>query len=206
MKHSWPEITQDFKFKCTLCGECCRGNMNVFLNLYDLYKLSNFAGYTKSDDLFKNRIVDLVVGQNQITVPKIRFKRSPTVFCPFLENELSDDNNLFGRCRLHPLDKPLICKLSPIARQIDLPSGKIKYLLVEPAPGCPGMGKPEKNALSSIINNLDDELEFEKRFYILLDSIRSRKTDPFLKEKMLYYFSTDIPFEKTLSHLENQFS
>jgi hypothetical protein len=180
--------------------------MNVFLNIYDLYKLLKFTGYTKSEDLFKNKIVELIIGQKDALVPKIRFKRSALVFCQFLENELSEKNILYGKCKLHPNKKPLICKLSPIARQIDLSTEEIKYKLLEPAPGCPGMDQPEQNDLSNILSILVDELEFENRFYILLEALRSKQNAQNLIINMFYHISASIPFEKTLSSLEKRIS
>jgi len=206
LKKSTKTILENFNFKCTLCGECCRGDMNVYLNIYDLYKLSKFMGYTKSEDLFDNRLVELGSGQNGIMMPKIKFKQSTIKFCPFLENELTDTDELLGKCKLHPQYKPLICSLSPVARQIDMASGKIEHWLVEPAPGCPGMDQSKINKLSSVLRDLDTELEFEKRYYTIWDSIKSGQSTSIYKEKMIYFFPTDIPFEKTLAHFERQFS
>jgi Fe-S-cluster containining protein len=178
--------------------------MDVFLNLYDLYKILKFTGYTKSEDLFNNKIVELVISQKEALVPKIRFNRSSLIFCPFLENELTENNNLLGRCKIHPDYKPLICKLSPIAREVDLSSGEIKHRLVEPAPGCPGMDQPEQNDLSIILNNLVDELEFEDRYYNILESLGSNQVASILIKNIFFNISTKIPFEETLSTLQKQ--
>ena len=198
-------IGEEYQFNCTLCGECCRGDMEVYLNPYDLFKLARHLGFSHTRQLFEEGYVILVRGQNDMPVPRIRFRKAIIRFCPFLTNELDDENQLIGRCGLHPAGKPLICSLSPVSRMIDLPAGHTEYRLVEPAPECPGMITGKQNRLSDLLRTFNTELSFETRFYRILDQLKILKADVFSDADQLYYFESDQPFETILTHIEKHY-
>ena len=128
-------------FSCTLCGECCSGSMKVFLNRYDLYKIGKFYKLKHSEELFQKGFVEWADGQNNLSLPKIRFKTYPFSFCPFLMNDFSEEQGLRGLCTLHPYHKPLVCKLAPLAREVDLETGSDFFFLCPPPSGLSGMRK-----------------------------------------------------------------
>ena len=80
-------MTGEQVFSCTLCGECCSGNMEVFLNSYDLYKIGRFFNKHHTKELFDSNLLEWAPGQNGLTLPRIRFKKKPFPFCPFLIND-----------------------------------------------------------------------------------------------------------------------
>lgn len=199
-------LTDEYRFECTLCGECCRGDMDVFLNLYDLYKISRYFGLQNTKGLFDKGYVELKSAQHGMPMPKIRFRKTMLSFCPFLVNELSAKEELIGRCNLHPEHKPLICSRSPVGCEIDLANGKYAYQLVEPALECPGMEKPKKNRLSAMHRSYAKELKYEDRFYRILEHLKTNSIESSRIKKQLYYFTVDPPFENIINTLEKRFT
>lgn len=169
----WPVLDSDFQFECTLCGECCRGTMEVYLDLYDLFRIAGFLGFKDTGQLFHQKLVELVPGQHGVFMPRIRFKSKPLPFCPFLINEVIDEKEVIGKCSLHPAAKPLICSIAPVAHEIDLASGDVRYLLVDPVPGCPGMERKRTNLLEDVITLHKKALEHRERFFALLESLKT---------------------------------
>ncbi len=205
---SFPIIQSSYHFNCTQCGNCCTGDQKVNLNLYDLYKMAVYKGFNHTRQLFDETLVHLVQGQNNAWVPQIKFKsfkqkaaETSLLFCPFLINELDEENNLKGLCRLHPDKKPLICSLAPVGRILDLKDESEDFVFVKPAPDCPGVNSTKINLLADLKKVLQIELDFERRFYKILNKINEDTTKEFLLENV-YSFQTDISFEKILTELE----
>ena len=128
------------EFNCTLCGECCRDNQEVWLNPTDIKRLARHLGLNGEQELHNRAVITYAEGQNGITRPKIRFRRTPLGRnCPFLQDSMDHDGCLRGRCKLHFTDaKPLVCRLAPLARTINLATGEEDWKEVPPLPGCPG--------------------------------------------------------------------
>ncbi len=59
-------------FSCKCCGDCCSGDMDIFINLYDIYKMAKHLNYTNSRSLFDNGYLSLELGQNSVVVAKVR--------------------------------------------------------------------------------------------------------------------------------------
>ena len=153
------------KFNCTLCGECCSGDMKVFLNPYDLYKMGTFLKLSHTKELFEKNLICLDSGQNGINLPRILFKTYPFQFCPFLINDFDEETGLRGLCSLHPGHKPLVCALAPLTRELDLEKGTDSFGFVPPHPECPGCGEGDEILPESIIKEKAEELRLEKQYY-----------------------------------------
>jgi Fe-S-cluster containining protein len=206
-------IKTTYSFECTQCGNCCTGDQKVNLNLYDLYNMALYKGFKNTGQLFDAEIVHLVKAQNNVWTPQIKFKsikktsgqklfsKQDLVFCPFLINELDDQNHLKGLCSLHPHKKPLICTMAPVGRILDLKEGKEDFVFVKPAPDCPGVESQKTNRLADLQNDLADELAYEKRFYKLLESLDKTASKSFYL-KRIYSFPTILPFEQILKSYE----
>ena len=124
-------------------------------------------------------------------LPKIRFKSYPYPFCPFLVNDFSEEEGLRGLCSLHPDHKPLVCKLAPLAREVDLDNGEDDFTFIPPHPDCPGCGKGEPIDIEQQRNALKEELDYEIRCYELL---REREKEPDrIKELFLFSLKQGVP-------------
>lgn len=137
------------RFSCTLCGDCCTGSQVVRLTGGDLRLLMEHLGVASVFDLRTRGLVSLVrepVGGDRFAWrPRLRFRTRPLRQCPFLVNDMAEDGYR-GLCSLHPDFKPLVCALSPLAREVvDPGSGPVDetWSAVPPVEGCPGMGRGE---------------------------------------------------------------
>ncbi len=160
-------------FRCTLCGECCRGNQKVWLNPRDVQRLLAHLSAEGLQELEKRRIVVVEPGEHGVLRPRIRFRSSPAgSFCPFLINDLGGDGILRGRCGLHYTKaKPLVCRLAPLAREVDIDTGVETWKEVPPVSGCPGWGSepPPDTGVPvdkpGIRQALREELDEETRWF-----------------------------------------
>ncbi len=193
----FPVITDTYYFKCTRCGNCCTGDQKVHLNLYDLYKMAAYHKFNNSALLFRSGLVNLIRTKNNVYLPRIRFKVNPFRFCPYLIN---GENT--GLCKLHPQMKPLICSLAPAGRVIDFEDNSETWLFVKPAPDCPGAAVHHKNTLNELKEEFNAELEYQKRFFRLLNTIRFLKWERKDFLDRLYSFSSLRPFDEMLFELE----
>jgi len=176
--------------------------MKIHINLYDLYKIARRLELTGTKDLFTEGLVELVRGQNSAYIPRIHFRSKPFKFCPWLINDLGDDEILRGFCSLHPYDKPLICKMAPVGRIVDISNDSESYVLTEPTENCPGMDVHQENHLSDLKEELGEELEYEKRFFTLLEKMEQRPKEHYEK---LYELSCSRSFSDQLKEKENDF-
>jgi Fe-S-cluster containining protein len=193
---NFPIIENSYQFECTKCGNCCTGDQRVSLNPYDLYKIALFKGYADTGMLFDYKLVHLVQSQNKAWIPQIRFKSIAKGhrFCPFLINELDEQNKLLGLCSLHPDKKPLICAMAPVGRVVDFASGTENFIYVKPAPDCPGVDIQKDNKLSDLQKAMEMELYYEKEFLKILNAIVAKNPPKKYYLDNLYCFpvSSDI--------------
>jgi len=197
------KVTDKYYFKCTSCGNCCTGSQKVFLNLYDLYKLSRYHNYGNSRMLFDAGLVILVKDQNQAYLPRIRFKQKPFQFCPYLQHTNTDPASIRTCCSLHLDFKPLICFLAPLGRKIDIDENSEEYLFVKPSVDCPGVNSTSENSLQQVIIDFRQELNYQYKFFKLL---KNAKDNNFTRQQYLdkiYYFDLDHEFEIILQSIEN---
>lgn len=157
-----------YRFDCTLCGECCRGRQIVRLNKEDLLLLAQFLGFNNTGDLFAHGYTEALQEESGWR-PIIRFKTRPFRFCPFLINNLTEDNQLQGLCSLHPRFKPLVCHLAPLGRTVDLAEGSETWVVAEPVRGCPGMGRGGIKNWKTETLDLQERLAEEVNFFRFLE-------------------------------------
>ena len=195
----FPEIHNSFKFKCTLCANCCTGDQKVHLNLNDLYKIAVWHGFQDTGQLFNSALTVLIKTSSNVYLPRIRFKQKPFQFCPYLQNEKSQ-----GLCKLHPENIPFICSLAPVGRVIDFKTETDRFYYVKPAPDCPGDQSGQITFLDDIKDKYAKELEYQKRFFKILNKLQQRqyKRSYFLSE--IYTFPINRDFELILSEIEQK--
>lgn len=161
-------------------------------------------GFHTTEELFNRKLVKLVQLQNECWTPQIIFKKQPFQFCPWLINDMGDDDVLRGFCSLHPSDKPLICKMAPAGRVVDFDNNQIFYMLTPPTESCPGMKVKFENKLSDLKEELHDELELEYRYYNILENLEKKSIPEDLMLKEFYLFQTNRDFEEILSDMERK--
>jgi Fe-S-cluster containining protein len=201
---NFPIIENTYQFECSKCGNCCTGDQQVNLNPYDLYKMTRFNGFNHTKQLFDNGLIHLVKSQNNAWIPQIKFKsiaKKKHKFCPFLINELNDQNKLLGLCSLHREKKPLICSMAPVGRVIDFSNNSEKFVFVKPAPDCPGVEIKKENKLNDLKKLLSEELEYEKQFLMMLDLIVIKKFPKEFFLKHLYFFSVEKNIKDTFNKI-----
>ncbi|MDF1567253.1 MAG: YkgJ family cysteine cluster protein [Spirochaetaceae bacterium] len=179
-------------FRCTICGECCRGDQAVWLNSLDMSRLADYVDRnglrspaladcpSPEDFLVKQRIVIVESGQNGAMRPRLRFRPGPAgPSCPFLVNDLDEKGRLWGKCSLHDTRaKPLVCRLAPLARTVDLTDGSEVWMEVPPVAGCPGWkageepppeGRaiPDPNLEVGMRADLDGEIDYFRRLTVV---------------------------------------
>jgi len=162
------------KFECRICGECCRDGQKVWLNPADMERLAFHLGLEGPDELKERRIIVFDAGEHGILRPRLLFPPGPAgASCRFLINDLDESGRLWGRCSLHGKEaKPLVCRLAPLSREIDLDDGREKWIEIPPVIGCPGWGDsppptegrslPTPELEPGIREDLDGETEYFK--------------------------------------------
>ncbi len=205
MNEKFPQINDGFNFACTLCGDCCRGEQEVLLNWYDLYKMAQYLGFGHTADLFAKGWVELVRDKNQtVWRPRIRFKEKPLRFCPFLINELQDDGQLKGYCQLHPGHKPLVCALAPVGCRYDSETKRTDFILVPPTEDCPGMQSQQWNDLQAYLRPFKEELNFQSLFFEVMEQLKNRNCRREQYEKIVFSFPVKETFAAALQVLRGQ--
>ncbi|MBN2531518.1 MAG: hypothetical protein JXB88_01435 [Spirochaetales bacterium] len=198
-------IKDQYFFSCMMCGECCTGKTDIYLNLYDLYKLCNYLKVDYTGDLFERGLVKPAIIENGSWIPRIQFRKKPFSFCPFLINNMDENFKLECYCRLHSYFKPLACRMAPVGRIIDCSAEETRYVLISPAAECPGMKSLDLCKIADLENELKHELEYDYRFFMILDAIINATEWTEKVTEKLYYFSTAGSFITILEKLENQY-
>ncbi len=162
-----------FKFRCTQCGECCRGDIIIHLNLVDLQKMAEYLLFENTSELFERGYVGEAKLENGGFLPYILFKTNPVTepFCPFLENRLLENGEMEGVCRLHPHHKPLVCATAPIGRVIE--GYKEQWIYQEPIEGCPASKTGEARDLTSFIKSYSNDFKLEARYFKIMQRMQS---------------------------------
>ena len=161
-----------------MCGECCRGDIRISLNLFDLQRMAGFLNFETTGVLFEKGWV----GEEKLDSggfrPYIRFRENPMRFCPFLENRLDDESGeLYGLCSLHPDHKPLVCSLAPLGRELQFPDLET-WFFVEPIEGCPGCKKKTRYEPAQVIEALKAQLDLEVKYFEVMENLQ-RSSAPY---------------------------
>lgn len=125
-------LDDEFKFHCTMCGNCCINREDILLSPKDIYNMSKELGITT--DKFFGKYCEVYIG-NDSRVPIVRLKpQRADKRCPLLKKM---------KCRVHRA-KPTVCAMFPIGRCImadnpqeglkDIDASQIQYIFNNP--GC----------------------------------------------------------------------
>lgn len=124
-------LDDEFKFRCTQCGNCCRNREDILLNPRDVYNMAKELKITPDETVQK--YCKAYIGQDS-RMPIIRLQpRSLTRRCPMLK---------YGKCIIHNA-KPAVCAMFPIGRYVltnegaaatGVSEGTIRYIFTNP--GC----------------------------------------------------------------------
>jgi len=203
---SFQIINDSYLFECTMCGNCCSGDIRITLNLYDLYKMARYLKMKSTIELFDRDYVRLFkLDEHNVWLPEIQFKTNPLKFCPFLINEVDDKKYLQGLCSLHPEYKPLICAMAPVGRILDFDNDSDQFVFMKPAPDCPGADQKKEHHLSKDIKSYDVELNFQKRFFRILEQLKAVDYSKEYYQEYLYQFYVNLEFPDIIESIENRF-
>lgn len=124
-------LDDEFKFRCTQCGNCCRNREDILLNPRDVYNMAKELKMTPDETVQK--YCEAYIGQDS-RMPIIRLQpRSLARRCPMLK---------YGKCIIHNA-KPAVCAMFPIGRYVltnegaaatGISDGTIQYIFTNP--GC----------------------------------------------------------------------
>ncbi len=188
------ELSDNFPFECKLCGECCSGTMKVFLNPMDVLILASHMKFKHTTELWENNYLITEEGQNKALLPRMKFAGLSPGFCPFIINNWNEETScLKGICSLHRKAKPLICRLAPVAREVDLDDETEEYFIQIPVTGCPGDGSNINNRVEEYLAPFRKELDWEKRWFELLK--RGLDSDIPRDELLKLFFHFPLPVE-----------
>jgi hypothetical protein len=142
--------------------------------------------------------VEIKEGQNKVLLPKLRFKTSPYKFCPFLINDLDENNMLKSYCSLHPYAKPLVCILAPISREYDTATGKTRYFNTRLTEACPITFDIDDTEDQVFIAPVSEEIKYEEMFFRALDRIIKNGIADYSDE--LYYFPASRSYNDIIAN------
>lgn len=202
--NSFPVINDTYFFDCTRCGNCCTGDIRITLNLYDLYKMARFLKMASTEKLFEQNYVQLFKHEHNVWLPEIKFKSRPLTHCPFLLNDADEYNYIQGLCSLHPEYKPLVCALAPVGRILDFDEKEDQFVFIKPAPDCPGIDIQKQNHLSNDIIQLEKELNWQKRFFKILDRLKKAEHSERYFPDNLYQFPVNTEFSKIMQAVDEK--
>ena len=107
-------LDDTFRFRCTMCGKCCRNREDILLNPFDLYRLAKGLGIAPEEVV--DKYCDVYIG-NSSRFPIVRLNSvGVDKRCPFLEG---------NRCSVHHV-KPTVCALFPLGRYVKCEPGNRK--------------------------------------------------------------------------------
>ncbi len=107
-------LDDTFRFRCTMCGKCCRNREDILLNPFDLYRLAKGLGIAPEEVV--DKYCDVYIG-NSSRFPIVRLNSvGVDKRCPFLEGNC---------CSVHHV-KPTVCALFPLGRYVKCEPGNRK--------------------------------------------------------------------------------
>lgn len=125
-------MDEPFKFRCTMCGQCCIHREDILLNPKDVYNIAKELQLTPQE--MCEQYCESYIGSDS-RMPVVRIKpRGSVQRCPFLKKR---------KCSIHDA-KPTVCAMFPIgrcvisdestAKKMNIPSGRVQYIFTNP--GC----------------------------------------------------------------------
>lgn len=149
------DVDQPFRFRCTMCGECCVGRRDILLNPKDIYGMAEELGLTPKE--FIGEYGEAYIGRDSRT-PVVRLKpQGAGEVCPLLAGK---------RCSLQKR-KPTVCALFPIGRILELEAdslwekeattARIRYIFTDPGCGDYGEVHTVREWLGRFGISLEDE-------------------------------------------------
>ena len=190
-----------FHFDCGGSGSCCRGEIDIRLNLADLHRMVQFLNLETTGALFQNGIVRKMKLAQGGFRPAIQFKKAGILFCPFLENRLTDENKLKGICTMHAFGKPLVCALAPLGREIEIISdteGELineVWFFTEPIRGCEGCLQQLEHYTADWISVFADQLRLETQYFGIMNGMQQRRANEAVYES----FHSELKNSEVLS-------
>lgn len=176
----------EVRFRCTMSGNCCR-NMEIFLNPYDVLKLSEVLKKT-TGEVIRDELLFLKSKGQLFSRPILKKARSGS--CSF---------NRDRKCMIHP-SRPLSCRLFPLARLNQ------EFYLQE-TEYCLGIHQKDRQPLSSYLKQEESEdwLALSEECHQVIQegesSLKGHDPDPFLLrliELILYDYDTALGGEYVL--------
>lgn len=172
-------LDDTFRFRCTMCGKCCRNRDDILLNPLDLYRLAKGLGIEPKEVV--ERYCNTYIGDSS-RFPIVRLNSvGVDKRCPFLKG---------NRCSVHH-GKPTVCALFPLGRCVKYEpdnktlSDKTEYILQPITCG----DKKESHTVREWLekSNIPVEDEFFGAWHGVLSelSMAIRAMEKVLKEKEL---------------------
>lgn len=135
-------MNDTFKFKCDMCGKCCKNRHDILLSSYDILRIRKFLNVSFYD--FMDTYCEVYIG-DQSKLPVVRLR--PSAICVFQMQE---------KCLVNEV-KPTVCALYPLGRIVafDLNKYRSQYFLQEVDCGT----KDKENIIGDWIKVLGEEFE-----------------------------------------------
>ena len=160
-------IHSSFRFRCTMCGQCCINREDILLNAKDVYHLAKIL-HTSCKQIVQ-KYGDVYLGSTS-RVPIVRLKSVGMDHrCPFLKD---------NKCTVHEL-KPTVCALFPLGRAISYEKGKcdevtqdmVKFIFTKPNCG-------DKNQKHSVLEWLmRSKIPIEDEFFLKWQTVFRKVSD-----------------------------
>jgi len=148
------EVANKFNFNCHMTACCCQ-NMEIFLNPYDILKISENLNVTTTE-IIDEFILFLEDRETGLFRPILKSAR--TGLCKF---------NIDKLCTIH-VNRPLSCRLFPLARI----SGKF---LLQQAPFCTGLTDITSIKLTDYLNesSVEEYLSMSDLYHLKYDVLKN---------------------------------
>ncbi len=183
-----------FRFACQCCGECCRRDVDILINPYDVFRLTRHLKITTTE--FLSQYATEYLGPDS-HMPLVVLKHTQAGHCVFLKG---------NRCSIWR-DRPSVCRLYPLGKFVGS-DGKLRFYL-NPLPRfCRGRKKKKYRTLTQWLRSSGFwEYHHNKEWYehLLMDLTRGELLKKLPKQvlwliaKVLYDFDDALPrFEKAL--------
>ena len=177
-----------FKFTCDRSGKCCRDRFDnpILLSPYDVYRLQKNLNIC-SNEFAANYGEKVLGGESELPLMLLRFRSSgdSNNQCAFVTSD---------GCRVYD-DRPLVCRMYPVGRIIDLDMNS--YFFLTRTPDHCQVGKGKEYTIEEWLEEaqVDPYFEWNDRFHSLYMRINYKK-----------YHSLDFAFKATFGEILYDFN